>query len=75
MSKAMARTRRHRRARQKTEQRLTVERFRALLLDRLLNPDPRLHEQFLHSMRSKQAAGQLANPATAALLDRLERAI
>lgn len=36
---------------------------------------PRSHAEFLAEMRAKQAAGQLANPATAALLDRLERVI
>jgi hypothetical protein len=41
----------------------------------LTNPDKRSHAQFLAEMRTKQGAGQLANPATAALLDRLERAI
>lgn len=54
---------------------LTVERLRAFLVDRLLNPDPRSHAEYLAEMRAKQAAGRLANPATAALLDRLERAI
>uniref|UniRef100_A0AB39U1N5 Uncharacterized protein n=8 Tax=unclassified Caudoviricetes TaxID=2788787 RepID=A0AB39U1N5_9CAUD len=39
------------------------------------DPDPRSHAEFLADMRAKQAAGRLANPATAALLDRLERAI
>ncbi|MEH3141772.1 MAG: hypothetical protein PGN37_16655 [Mycobacterium kyogaense] len=42
---------------------------------RFANPDLRSHAQFLADMRAKQAAGQLTNPATAALLDRLERAI
>lgn len=37
--------------------------------------DPRSHAEFLAEMRAKQAAGRLANPATAALLDRLERAV
>jgi len=36
-------------------------------------PDPRSHAEFLRDMRAKQAAGKLANPATSALLDRLER--
>ncbi|CAN5579445.1 hypothetical protein BH09ACT8_BH09ACT8_27230 [soil metagenome] len=39
------------------------------------DPDMRSHAEFLDDMRAKQAAGRLANPATAALLDRLERAI
>lgn len=37
--------------------------------------DPRSHAEFLHDMRTKQSGGRLANPATAALLDRFERAI
>jgi hypothetical protein len=49
--------------------------FVRLMKSRLTNQDPRSHAEFLRDMRSKQAAGQLANPATAALLDRLERAI
>lgn len=77
MSRAMARTRRHKRktARQKIDQGLTTERLRAFLLNRLMNRDPRSHAEFLHDMRAKEAAGRLVNPATAALLDRLERAI
>lgn len=42
---------------------------------RLINPDPCSQAEFLNDMRAKQATGWLANPATAALLDRLERAI
>lgn len=42
---------------------------------RLMNPDSRSHAEYLQDMRTKQAAGRLANPATTALLDRLERAI
>ena len=42
---------------------------------RITNPDNRSHAEFLAEMRARQAAGQLVNPATAALLDRLERAI
>jgi hypothetical protein len=42
---------------------------------RLTTPDPRSHAEFLRDMRAKQVAGKLANPATAALLDRMERAI
>lgn len=49
--------------------------FVEYLKRRLLNPDPRSHAEFLQHSRTKQAAGRLANPATAALLDRLERAI
>lgn len=44
-----------------------------VLRRRLTNPDPRTHAEFLAHMKDKQAAGLLANPATAALLDRLER--
>lgn len=42
---------------------------------RLISPDPRSQTEFLNDMRAKQAAERLVNPATAALLDRLERAI
>lgn len=46
--------------------------FVRLVKDRLTNRhDPRSHAEFLRDMK----AGELANPATAALLDRLERAI
>lgn len=45
------------------------------LRGQLLSPDPRSHAEFLVDMRAKQAAGRLANPATAALLDRLQRVI
>jgi hypothetical protein len=37
--------------------------------------DPRSHAEFLRDMRTKQTARQLANPATAVLLDRLEEVI
>ena len=50
-------------------------RFTDLAKLRLINSDKRSHAEFLADMRAKQAAGKLANPATAALLDRLERAI
>ena len=46
-----------------------------LLMRRITHADPRSHAEYLADMRAKQAAGQLANPATAALLDRLENAI
>uniref|UniRef100_A0AB39U1Q9 Uncharacterized protein n=1 Tax=Mycolicibacterium phage Alyssa1 TaxID=3240801 RepID=A0AB39U1Q9_9CAUD len=49
--------------------------FIGLMKSRLTQPDPRSHAEFLADMRAKQSAGRLANPATAALLDRLERAI
>jgi hypothetical protein len=49
--------------------------FVRLMKRQLVKPDPRSHAEFLHDMRSKQAAGQLANPASAALLDRLERSL
>jgi hypothetical protein len=42
---------------------------------RVTTPDTRSHTEFLQAMREKQAAGRLANPATAALLDRLETVI
>jgi hypothetical protein len=42
---------------------------------RITNRDPRSHAEFLADMRARQAAGQLVNPATAELLNRLERAI
>lgn len=45
--------------------------FLQLLKSRLANPDLRSHAEFLHDMRTKR----LSNPATAALLERLERAI
>ncbi len=48
--------------------------FVEYLKRRLLHPDPRSHAKFLQDLGSKQAAGRLANPATVALLDRLERA-
>lgn len=38
-------------------------------------PDTRSHAEFLRDMRTKQVEGKLANPATAALLDRLEGVI
>lgn len=46
-----------------------------LLKQRLSRPDTRTPLQTLRDMRAKQSAGQLANPATAVLLDRLERSI
>lgn len=49
--------------------------FLQLMKRQLTEPDPRSHAQFLAEMRAKQQAGRLANPVTAALLDRLERAI
>lgn len=52
-----------------------IKTFSEMLRDRLLRPDRRSHAEFLAYMRAKQSAGQLTNPATAALLDRLERAI
>jgi hypothetical protein len=73
MSKAMAKTRRH-----KSAKAIAVDAgalFIQLMQNRLTNPDPRSHAEFLRDMRTKQATGRLANPATAALLDRLERVI
>jgi hypothetical protein len=49
--------------------------FSHTLRSRLLQPDPRSHAEFLTDMRAEQAAGQLANPATAALIDRLSNAL
>jgi hypothetical protein len=49
--------------------------FVRLMNSRLTNRDQRSHAEFLHDMRARQAAGQLSNPATAALLDRLERVL
>lgn len=72
---AMTKTRRRKSANRSSEKGMTAERLQAFLWNRLTNPDPRSHAEFLHDTRTKQAAGQLANPATAALLDRLERAI
>ena len=42
---------------------------------RVTTPDLRSHSRFLADMREKQAEGRLAHPATASLIDRLERAI
>lgn len=66
MSRAGRKTKRHSRKPVKPVTDLRV-------IDILRRPDPRSHAEFLHDMRAKQAAGLLANPATAALLDRLER--
>lgn len=49
--------------------------YRRLITSRLTNLNPQSHAEFLADMRAKQAAGRLVNPATAALLDRLERAV
>uniref|UniRef100_A0AB39U2T3 Uncharacterized protein n=3 Tax=unclassified Caudoviricetes TaxID=2788787 RepID=A0AB39U2T3_9CAUD len=73
MSKAGRKTKRHRNASAPAVDAGAV--FLRLMKQRLTNPDPRSHAEFLADMRAKQAAGRLANPATAALLDRLERAI
>lgn len=72
MSKAMPRTKRRRR--QKSAPRPTVA-VADFLKGRLTNPDSRSHAEFLRDMRTKQSAGRLANPGTAALLDQLERVI
>jgi hypothetical protein len=71
MSKAARKTRRRRTAAPKSSPGVSVAEFFRL---RLISPDPRSHAEFLADMRAKQATEQLANPATAALLDRLERA-
>ena len=65
-----------RRVRAKTVQRSSVT-VVDILKRRLTHTDtdPRSDAEFLADMRAKQAAGQLANPATAALIDRLQRAI
>lgn len=51
--------------------------FIQMMNSRLMHPNqgPRSHAEFLLDMRAKQAAGRLVNPATAALLDRLEGVI
>jgi hypothetical protein len=72
MSKAGHKTKRRKRTTNKPKTGLTVVDF---LRRQVTNPDPRSHAEYLADMRAKQAAGKLANPATAALLDRLERAI
>lgn len=71
MSRAGRRTKRRKSASPKA----ATGDFVAFLKARLLNPDPRSHAEFLRDMRTRQAAGKLKNPATATLLDRLERAI
>lgn len=71
---AMPPTRRHRRTK-KAAAPDTGALFVQLVKRQLMHHDPRSDAEFLRGMRAKQAAGRLANPATAALLDRLERAI
>ena len=73
MSKAARRTKRHRKASAPAVDAGAVS--LRLMKTRLTQPDPRSHVEFLEEMRAKQSAGRLANTATAALLDRLERAI
>jgi hypothetical protein len=68
---AMTKTKRRRR---ETAEKQSSQAFVEILKHRLGSRDLRSHAEFLHDMRAKQAAGQLANRATAALLDRLERA-
>lgn len=68
---AMTKTRRRSRA---TASKQSSQAF-VEALKRRLSGDHRSHAEFLADMRAKQSAGRLANPATAALLDRLERAI
>lgn len=73
MSKAGRKTKRHPRA---SAPAVDVGAVLLQLMNRRLgSPDPRSHAEFLAEMRAKQSAGRLVNPATAALLDRLERAI
>jgi hypothetical protein len=74
MSKKARPTRRHKSATKTAVD--TRALFIQLMKSRLMDPpDPRSHAEFLCDMRAKQSAGKLANPATAALLDRLERVI
>lgn len=73
MSKAGRKTKRHRKSSAPAADVGVV--FVRLMKSRLTQPDPRSHADFLADMRAKQAAGRLANPVTAELLDRLERAI
>ena len=72
MSRAGRKTKRHRQTQVKTRTDLRVVAF---LCRRLTSHDATSDAEFLRDMRAKQAAGQLANPATAALLDRLERTV
>jgi hypothetical protein len=72
MSKAARKARRRRTAAPIAPVRVAVAEFYRL---RLTSPDLRSPAEFLRDMRAKQAVGQLANPATAALLDRLGRTI
>ena len=60
--------------RRKPKEDPTAGRFRAILRDRLTNPDLRSPAQFLADMRAEQSARQLS-PQTTELLDRLERSI
>jgi hypothetical protein len=69
---AMTKTKRRKVARRPDQPGPSIGDF---LRRRITNPDPRSHAEFLRDMRAKQAAGWLATPATAALLDRLEGAI
>ena len=72
MSRAGRKTKRHKQTHVRAKTNLRVVDF---LRRRLTSHDPRSHAEFLRDMRATQAAGQLANPTTAVLLDRLERAI
>jgi hypothetical protein len=71
MSRAGRKTRRLK-SHSPVKTRPTVELFKEFFQRK---PDPRSHAEFLRDMRSKQAAGKLVNPATAALIDRLEQVI
>lgn len=72
MSRAARKTKRRRMAAAKATGASIAEFYRL----RLMSPEhPRSHAEFVLDVREKQAAGRLANPATAALLDRLERVI
>lgn len=73
MSKSQRKPRRRRtKAAPKSSPSMSIAEF---FRERLTRPDPRSHAEFLADMRAKQSAGLPANPATAALLDREERAI
>lgn len=69
---AMTKTKRRKANRRPAPQGPSVVDF---LRGRLVSPDSRPDAEFLAEMRAKQAAGRLANPATAALIDRLEGAL
>lgn len=69
---AMTKTKRRKRSATQASTGMPVTAFLRL---QFTTPDTRSHAEFLADMREKQAAGRLANPDTAALIDRLERAV